>query len=282
MTSDDFQPAAPRRAYADTRHGQMNLHLWPGPAEGSAPTIVCIHPIPYSGRYFDTFAQELSRYCSVIAPDLPGYGSSTELPEPITIEDHAVAVADALQDQGLARYVPLGFHTGAAVAGELALARPKRVERVVFITYPLLDEEERAKQLHGLGRMPLSGEDLQCLNRRWRFTVNSRAAGVALDRALVNFTEELRAGDKAWFGFHSMFSYEPQARLPKIQQPVLVLNVEGSLKEATKNAAGLLPAASYNEFSTMSRGIFELHAAKLAGGIGEFLATDLSLADNPA
>lgn len=268
-------PAAPRRAYADTRFGQMNLHVWPGPAEGAALTVVCIHPIPYSGRYFDAFAMELSKYCSVIAPDLLGYGGSAELAEPVSIEDHTAAIADALQDQGFARYVPLGFHTGAAVAGELAAARPKRVERAVFITYPFLDEEDRAKQLQGLGRGALSGEDLQCLNRRWRFTVNSRAAGVPLDRALVNFTEELRAGDKAWFGFHSMFSYKPEDRLPKIRQPVLVLNVEGSLKEATKHAAELLPAASYNEFTSMSRGIFELHAGKLASAVNAFLQAEL-------
>ena len=271
----DQQPAAPRRAYADTRLGQMNLHLWPGPATAGAATVVCLHPIPYSGRYFDAFAAELSQHCSVVAPDLVGYGSSAELAEPATLEDHAAAVADALQDQGIARYMPLGFHTGSAVAGELALARPTRVERRAFITYPLLDEDERAKQLHGLGRTPLSGEDLQCLSRRWRFTVNSRAAGVPLDRALVNFTEELRAGDKAWFGFHSMFSYKPEERLPKIGQPTLVLNIEGSLKDATRAAAELLPAPSYNEFSSMSRGIFELHAGKLAAAIHSFLEAEL-------
>jgi pimeloyl-ACP methyl ester carboxylesterase len=253
----------------------MNLHLWPGPAEGSAPTVVCLHPIPYSGRYFDAFALELSRYCSVIAPDLMGYGGSAELAEPASIEAHAAAVADALQDQGFARYVPLGFHTGSAVAGELAVARPKRVERLVFISYPLLSDEERAKQLQGLGRGNLSGEDLQCLNRRWRFTVNSRAAGVPLERAMVNFTEELRAGDKAWFGFHSMFSYPAEERLPKVNQPTLVLNVEGSLKEATRQAAELMPAANYSESTSMSRGIFELHAAKLAGYVNAFLEAEL-------
>ncbi|UCG71748.1 MAG: alpha/beta fold hydrolase [Chromatiales bacterium] len=275
MTTASLQLAAPRRAYADTRLGQMNLHVWPGPAEGSALAVVCLHPIPYSGRYFDAFAAELSQHCSVVAPDLMGYGSSAELAEPVSIEDHAAAVADALQDQGFARYTPLGFHTGSAVAGELALARPKRVERLIFITYPLLNDEERAKQLQGLGRGSLAGEDIQCLGRRWRFTVNSRAAGVPLERALINFTEELRAGDNAWMGFHSMFSYTPEARLPKVNQPVLVLNVEGSLKDATRLAAELLPAASYNEFTSMSRGIFELHAAKLAGAVSQFLEADL-------
>jgi pimeloyl-ACP methyl ester carboxylesterase len=272
--TDTLQLAAPRRAYADTRLGQMHLHLWPGPPAGSGPSVVCLHPIPYSGRYFDAFAGELSKRCSVIAPDLMGYGGSAELARPVSVEEHAAAVADALQDCGCARYIPLGFHTGSAVAGELALARPRRVARLVLITYPLLNEEERAKQLQGLGRGTLAGEELDCLRRRWRFTVNTRAAGVPLDRAMINFTEELRAGDKAWFGFQSMFSYVAEERLPKIRQPTLVLNVEGSMKDVTRAAAELLPAASYNEFTSMSRGIFDLHAAKLAAAVSAFLEAE--------
>lgn len=264
----------PRRGYADTRLGQMHLQVWAGPPEGHAPPIVCLHPVPYSGRYFDHFAAELSRHFSVITPDLMGYGGSAEQTKPPSLEEQAAAVADALQAQGVGQYIPLGYHTGAAVAGELALARPKRVPRLVLISYPYLEEEERTRQLQGLGRGPLSGEELECLRRRWRFTVGNRAAGIPLDRAISNFTEELRAGDNAWFGFHAMFSYRAEERLPKISQPVLLLNVEGSLKQATRAAADLLPQVAYEEFSSMSRGIFELHAAKVAAVVGSFVTAD--------
>jgi pimeloyl-ACP methyl ester carboxylesterase len=267
---DSTASAEPRRIYADTRLGQMHLQLWPGPPEANDPPVVCLHPIPYSGRYFDHFAAELSRRFTVITPDLMGYGGSAPLAEPVDLEQHAAAVADALQEQGIGRYIPLGFHTGSAVAGELALARPKRVPKLVMITYPLMNEDERSKQLQGLGRGSLSGEDLECLRRRWRFTVNNRAAGMPLDRAVINFTEELRAGDNAWFGFYSMFSYQPEDRLPRIKQPALVLNIEGSMKAATRAAAEMLSLSAYEEFSSMSRGIFELHATKLAGAVSAF------------
>lgn len=261
----------PRRVYADTRLGQMHLKLWPGPADSSLPPLVCLHPAPYSGRYYDTFAAALADRVSVIVPDLMGYGSSDELAEPAPIEEHALAIADALQAAGIGRFVPMGFHTGAAVAGELALARPKKVSRLIFITYPYLDAEERAKQLHGLGRGEINGEQLESLRRRWRFTVNNRAAGVPLDAAVNNFIEELRAGERAWFGFHSTFSYASEERLPRISQPVLVINVDGSMKEATHAAAGLLPLVHYAEFFHMNRGIFELHAAQLAAACAQFL-----------
>ena len=261
----------PRLAYADTRLGQMHLRIWPGPPDATAPAVVCLHPVPYSGRYYDHFAGLLSLRVSVIAPDLAGYGGSVALEKPASIAEHAAAVADALQDQGVARFVPLGFHTGSAVAAELALARPRRVPKLICITYPLLTAEDRKEQLASLGKAPQLGEQVESLRRRWRFTVNNRAAGVPLDSAFINFVEELRAGDRGWFGFQSMFEYPSEERLVKVKQRALVVNVDSSLKAATLVAAELLPNVSYVEFMQMNRGIFELHGPQLAATVSAFV-----------
>ncbi len=264
----------PRRAYADTRLGQVHLKIWPGPPDGKLPPVVCLHPIPYSGRYFDSFAAELARSVSVVAPDLPGYGGSDQLAEPAPLATHAAAIADALQASGIGQFVPLGYHTGSAVAGELALARPKRVPRAVFVTYPYLPAEEREKQLQGLGAVKLNSEELESLRKRWRFTVNNRAAGVPLDGAMTNFIEELRTGENAWFGFHSMFTYSPEERLPAIAQTALVVNLAGSLNEATRAAAERLQHPEYVEFEQMGKGAFDLHPDRLARAVVQFLETD--------
>lgn len=265
----------PRLAYQDTRLGQLHLRVWAGPAQSAAPAVVCLHPVPYSGRYFDRFAADLARFTSVVAPDLAGYGGSAPLAEPASIAEHAAAVADALQGLGLGRYVPLGYHTGAAVAAELALARPKKAARVVLAGYPLLSAEDREQQLQALGRGAPVTEELDSLRRRWRFTVQSRAAGVPVERALVNFIDELRAGDQAWFGFQSTFEYVPEERLARLAQPVLVLDIEGSLKAATRAAAGLLRDVTVVTLPHVARGAFELHAAELARVTARFIeATD--------
>ena len=47
------------------------------------------------------------------------------------------------------------------------------------------------------------------------------------------------------------------------------------ITEATRQAAELMPAANYSESTSMSRGIFELHAAKLAGYVNAFLEAEL-------
>jgi pimeloyl-ACP methyl ester carboxylesterase len=258
------QVAAPRLAYADTRLGQMHWRIWAGPPDGSETPVVCLHPFPYSGRFFDSFAVELSRTVSVLAPDLMGYGGSAPLSEPASIEDHALAVADALQDLGVARFVPLGYHTGSAVAGELAIIRAKRAPRAVFVTYPFLSAEDRQHQLAGLGRGSLLSEDLSSLQRRWRFTVHNRPAGSPLHNAVNNFIDELRAGDAAWFGFQSMFQYRPEDRLPKIMQPVVVISPEGSANQPTQAAAALLPDPRHAEAGGLGKGLFERQAPQLA------------------
>ncbi len=266
-------PVQPKRRYADTRLGQMHLTIWPGPADATLPPIVCVHPVPYSGRYFDGFAAGLSRHVSVIAPDLPGYGGSDPLAEPVGIADYAAATADALQNLGIGRYVPLGYHVGSVVAGELALARPKRVPAMVFVGYPFLSEEERAKQRSGLGSGIVNGEDLESLRRRWRATVNSRAAGVRFEPAFVNFVEELRAGENAWFGFHATFHYPMEQRLAKICQPVFVVNGQGSMKAPTEAAVERLADSNCIEMAVPAKGIFELQPDRLAFAITQWLGT---------
>ncbi len=268
MSVDSVQP---KRRYADTRLGQMHVTIWPGPADATLPPVVCVHPVPYSGRYFDGFAAELSHHVSVIALDLPGYGGSDPLAEPVAIADYAAAIADALQGIGVARYVPLGYHVGSVVVGELALARPKRVPAVVFVGYPFLNEEERAKQRSGLRPGVVNGEDLESLRRRWRATVNNRAAGVRFEPAFVNFVDELRAGENAWFGFHATFHYSMEQRLAKIRQPVFVVNAQGSMKAPTETAVGMLADSTCIEIAVPAKGIFELQPDKLAAAITQWL-----------
>ena len=79
----------PRLAYADTRLGQMPLRIWPGPPVASAPAVVCLHPVPYSGRYYDHFAAVLSLRVSVIAPDSnrSAIGRGITIHNPLHVEE---------------------------------------------------------------------------------------------------------------------------------------------------------------------------------------------------
>ncbi|MCC5868855.1 MAG: hypothetical protein JJU27_10100, partial [Gammaproteobacteria bacterium] len=108
-----------RRQYVDARFGQV--HLWRyAPRDASAverPPLLCLHPNPYSGYFYDEFAQVMARDRVVLCPDTPGFGGSERPPSRVGVTDYALAFADVLlalgYGEGAAGAVDvLGFHTG--------------------------------------------------------------------------------------------------------------------------------------------------------------------------
>ena len=71
--------AAPRRHYLDNTPGQLHVWQWQGD-QSALPPIVCLPPVPYGGRFFDSFAQAYDG--PVWSADLPGYGFSDALVDP--------------------------------------------------------------------------------------------------------------------------------------------------------------------------------------------------------
>lgn len=76
---------------------------------------------------------ELARYCTVIAPDWPGYGGSQIFPEEYSFE-RMISWLEALLDQlGIRQAKFAGISMGGGAALSLALNRPKRVERLMLV-----------------------------------------------------------------------------------------------------------------------------------------------------
>jgi pimeloyl-ACP methyl ester carboxylesterase len=123
-----------RRLYVDCRHGQLHVHS-AFPSSGGFDeemTLIALHDVGESGRSLRDFAGELGHDRSVYVPDLPGTGESDPLGRPLGIAEQAAALGDFL-DQMRFRQVDLfGRGEGAAVAVELALARPRQVRKVVL------------------------------------------------------------------------------------------------------------------------------------------------------
>ena len=106
------------------------------------PALLCLHPAPFDGSYFEPLAAELGDFL-VLAPDYPGYGLSPPLPERPSIADYADAVATVLPDRPAAA---LGFHTGCLVATELALRYSQHINHLVLIDVPYFVGEEQQQR----------------------------------------------------------------------------------------------------------------------------------------
>ncbi len=129
-----------RRAYFDCQFGQLHVRT-AFPATGGFDeqvTLLCLHSREGSSRNFARFLPQLAVARSVYAPDLPGFGESDPAPS-LGSADAARAILDLAADLRLRQIDVLGLRFGAAVALELAAARPDLVRRLVLVGTPPMD-----------------------------------------------------------------------------------------------------------------------------------------------
>ncbi len=149
-----------RRAYFDFQHGQLHVRT-AFPSTGGFDeqvTLFCLHGGETSSRSFARLLPEIADVRSVYAPDLPGCGESDPSPNG-TVSEAAGAVADLAADLRLRQIDLLGVNTGAAVALELAAAKPDLVRRVVMVGMPAADLLPTVKQQGLILRTRLDGRE---------------------------------------------------------------------------------------------------------------------------
>ncbi|HTV98600.1 MAG TPA: alpha/beta fold hydrolase [Steroidobacteraceae bacterium] len=136
-----------RRAYFDFKFGQLHVRT-AFPTTGGfdeGVTLFCLHSREGSSRSFARLLPEIADERSVYAPDLPGFGESDAAPS-ASCAEAAHAVSDLASDLRLRQIDVLGVGFGAAVALDLAAARPELVRRLVLIGTPPLDRIPPVKQ----------------------------------------------------------------------------------------------------------------------------------------
>ena len=204
-----------------------------------------------------------------------GYGRSEKIKEPISIHDYATSSIEVIKtlinDDRISNTANLlGLHTGSAIANEIGILEPGLINKIIFVTYPFFNQEKRGEMLSSLSTTPLN-EDLESLRSMWEFTIENRAEGVSLEKAMPNFLDQLQNLDKGWFGFHAMFNYISEERLPHLKLPTLVINDQSSLTKATKAASELISDMNYIELNDTQGGIFELNIDQIAAHVISFL-----------
>jgi len=127
-------PPRLRRAYFESRHGQLHVHnaIPVGGGFDELTTLVCLHGSGTTGRSFVELSKRLGRTRSIYNPDLPGSGES-DGPASMSAGAYAEAIGDFLDSMRFRQVDLLGAGTGAAVAVELALLRPKVARKVVLL-----------------------------------------------------------------------------------------------------------------------------------------------------
>src|SRR3954471_4860320 len=111
------------------RVGGLRGHALVG---GAGATVVLVHGLAVSSRYFVPLAEQLVRTRRVLAPDLPGYGRSGSPRRALGIEELANALTEWLDLAELERAPLVGNSLGCQIAVDLAARRPGRVDSLVL------------------------------------------------------------------------------------------------------------------------------------------------------
>ena len=290
-----------KRAYVTTKLGQIHLRLldprerghlpWeegllprerglPALDEGRMPSLpeqpplVCLHPFPYSGSFFETIAPLLGEQRLVCAPDCPGFGGSDPPPQMLSMEEIATTMLEALEasDNLAGNHCDLlGFHSGCLLAVEMARLQPDRVRRLALIDVPYFMPEQQAARYPKSTADPGYTNELSSLGPAWEFSVTKRLGGMDFGRAFSNFVELLRAGERANWGYHATLTYECELRFRNVRHETLVIASQYMLADPTRKAAADIPGARFVERKDIARAVMEEGAGRIAVEVLAFL-----------
>ncbi len=253
-----------RRAFADTRSGQLHYRHTP---QGDGTPLLLLHQTPLSGRMYRHLIPLLAEHRQVLAPDTPGYGES-DLPEALPgIDDYADAIIDLLDDLGINQADVFGYHTGSAIAVELAARYPQRVRNVILMSVPLFDVEEMRKWQLAPPEYEASGDHLLAM---WNSTYTHRAPGQTLDMVAATVAEKQRAGRNEWWALRALSLYPLGETLSQLAQPVSILNPGDGLFDRSRRASELVDATHYVEMPDWGYGVFDTKAGEIAALIDRF------------
>ena len=248
------------RGYARCRFGQ--LHLRRAGSGRRRPPLLCFHQVPNSGQIYTDFLPLIATDRLAVAFDSPGYGMSDASPDPQTIGAYADAMEDAVASLRLGGAVDLiGYHTGAAIAAELASRRRLPVRRVMLVAVPVFTDAERAS-FGALPPIPFD-EDGDWAREEWRRSWRWRGPGQSRASVLRTYAEKMRPGARER-GATAIAAYDMARALAGLRQPLMIVRPRDDLWDATARARTLRPDAAYVELPDVGHGLWEVAAARMA------------------
>jgi pimeloyl-ACP methyl ester carboxylesterase len=164
---------------------------------------------------------------------MPGCGESDGPPGALSVAGFAEALADFIDSMRFRQVDLLGAHSGAAVAAELAITRPKIVRKVIMIGAPALDESERRTY-----------RDLS--------PPEGTPPGALVARA-------------------ALIDWKAESRLPLVKQPLLVLRPRDNFWEAGGRVSKLKPDAKVVDLPEHDKRILETQPQLIAKHLSVFV-----------
>lgn len=113
---------------------------------GDGPTLVLLHGFPLDHHLWDEVAALLDDTFDVIIPDLRGFGNSTMVDVPHSMDDYASDVASLLDQLNIKKAAIVGHSMGGYVALAFARLYPDRVSGLGLVSSQVLSDAPERKE----------------------------------------------------------------------------------------------------------------------------------------
>jgi pimeloyl-ACP methyl ester carboxylesterase len=164
-------------------HGRRVSYL----TAGEGPVLLLVHGIASDSEAWRASLPLIARRAKVIAPDLPGHGSSSKAPGDYSLGSLASVLRDLLVKLGHERATLVGHSLGGGVAMQFAYMFPERAERLVLVSSGGLGRTVNVL----LRAATLPGSELVIAATIGPVTALGRAGASALRRLGLRFTPDL-------------------------------------------------------------------------------------------
>lgn len=105
---------------------------------GKGTPLVLLHGFPLDHHLWDEVSSLLEDTFDLILPDLRGFGESTTLDTPYTMDDYASDIAGLLDQLGIQKAAVAGHSMGGYVALAFARLYPERVSGLALVSSQVL------------------------------------------------------------------------------------------------------------------------------------------------
>lgn len=271
-----------KRRFIDLPDGQM--HLREAGLDRPGLPLIMLHQASGASRAMAPLMQVIGARRPVIAPDLPGNGDSYAPAAPLDMPGYADAVARMMDARGIERAAVYGFHAGASVAAELALAHPDRIAATILDSMGLYDLAQAGAFADAyVPDIPLHPHGLH-MGAVWHYVrdtylfwpwfetdaTHTRGVGLPPVRDVHDkVMEVLKSLETFGDYYRAAFVHDKRAILPRLRGRVLVTAGAGnSQKGHMDEIAALIPAAE----TLVTAGVYSPDdMARTAGALADWL-----------
>jgi len=113
---------------------------------GKGTPLVLLHGYPLDHHLWDDVAPLLADTFDLILPDLRGFGESTTVDSPFTMDDYASDIAGLLDQLGIQKTAIVGHSMGGYVALAFARLYPERVSGLGLVSSQVLADPPDRKE----------------------------------------------------------------------------------------------------------------------------------------